>query len=1232
MNFFNRPSGTGIILPIAVLLFLTVTGALVFSAHRHLPAVPGIPSGLTVKMDSVSFLNDRARDITGATAVNAPGFIVPGGLTGEGQMVAIADSGLDSGRLDDLHPDLRSTPGKMPKVVMLKSWADREAPDDPDGHGTHMAATIAGTGAASNGKFRGVAPGASIYFQAILNKEGKPAPPADLADLFWPAYSAGARVHVNGWGGGPNTYLGPANQIDGFVRRYPDFLPIFGAGNSGPSANMLTTEANSKNALTVGASILPRPALAPGPGDTTATAEFSSRGPAGDGRIKPELLAPGTSVVSARSRLAEGNLPGYPEYTRMQGTSMAAAVAGGAAALLREYFKKHLDLSTPSAALVKAALINGSRTGPGGPSGSGFGVMDLSGTTIALKEGIFQLQDEWFGVSQGGKNEYTFLVADTTYSFKATLAWTDPPAAPGSASTLVNDLDLVVSTPDGKVYYGNHFLGNNSPDRTNNVEQVYLPVTVPGEYKVAVSGTAVRRNAVGGSGVPAQDFALVWGQIPLGGMVVKADGRSVTLGDGSSFSTADTPVVSLVNDSVAGADAAHLLPGAAVYRTPQRSYLAARLWRAAGVRTIKTEEGVVFSEINQTARLGGYSLAEDAGGVMLNNAPFLPEDLPPGVEVSAVVNPLDQKIRNVRATYLEREGVVLAVRYENDRQNIHLAGDRGVYRVSPEAAYYYEDSYAGADMADMPFGAGSLEELEQVMPGMYVRLRLAPSSGEVQYVAVKRRVALGTVRDTVVSSGEVRLENGDTYRLFPGAPVKRDRKDAGFGAIKPGDRLAAVLLPDTGEAIGLVAYSSVLYGKVIEYSGKNRTIYLMDDNGNYRSYYLPPGAVIYRWGLRASPDAVAAGCRVRITTDPGGKEAWRLDLTDTLYSKGILAECNAEAGFFTTREGGRYRLAGSTRFYKNGFPVPPEEMLAGEVVEIEYNAAPAPAGNVLVSLNARPAALPPQLLASAVPLQERMLVTGRTGADVTVYVWEKGGFRRLVPVDDAGRFIYIPPQDSQGYVFTLVAVDRRTGAVAGRRIDAAASGQRGRYEAAVLEAVSGATARARADVLPGRPKTDHWPAVYLTRAEAASALARLLNWPKASDWPLPFADARDVPSPAGPAVAEARARGIFKGYPDGRFLPMAHLTRAEAAVVFDGVLRDLGLEVKPTAALPYGDSADIPQWAAPAVARATAAGLFPGRQGGEFAPGDLVTAGEMATVLNRLLKYCKMRYAESLVN
>ncbi|OPX89537.1 MAG: Serine protease AprX [Pelotomaculum sp. PtaB.Bin104] len=1130
--------------------------------------------------------------------------------------MAIADSGLDTGNINDLHPDLQSAPGKMPKVVFLKSWAGRDVPDDPNGHGTHMAATVAGTGAASDVKFRGVAPGASIYFQAILNKDGEPELPANLADLFWPAYSAGARVHIDGWGGGPNVYQESSAQIDDFVRNHPDFLAIFGAGNSGPSSGTVTTEANSKNALAVGASVLPRPAFVPGADDTATPADFSSRGPAGDGRIKPELLAPASAVISARSRLVEGNLPGYPDYTRMQGTSMAAAVAGGSATLLREYFKKNMSLSNPSAALVKAALINGSRPMTSGPSKEGFGVIDLAGTLIALKESTFQLVDELAGVSQENEVSYTFHVTDNASPFKATLAWTDPPAEPGSAQALVNDLDLLVRTPDGRVYYGNHFLGSNSPDRTNNVEQVYLPSPVTGDYTVRVIGANVRRNTVNGSVAVSQDYALAWGQVPAESVAVNVNGRSIELANGASFSLGDLPVTNLVNESIAPVDAGHFFYGSEVYRTSQRVYLAARLWRGTGVKALNTAEGTVFTEINPSARLGGYNLPGN-GAIMLNNRTVTPGELPPGVEVNAVINPVDQLIYQVCAAYIEREGVVASMRNEDGQKEIILVGKGGSYGLSDDAACSFEDTYKGVETADMPFGTGALDELEEALPGMPVRLRLAPSSGEVQYLAVKRVVTLGTVNDIIASSGEIRMNNGTSIRILPGAPVKRDRMDSNLDEIKPGDHITAALLPDTGEAIGLVAYSSVLYGKIIDFYKKDRELYLLDSNGCYHSFFLTSDAVIYRWGLRASDDAIASGRWVRVTTDPSGKEVWRLDIGENFYNKSMFTKYNEAEGIITTGGSEQYRVSALTRFYINGYQVLPGDLLPGEQVELEYATAPPSTGNVLVSINARSIVSPPLLFTSAIPLKGGFMVTGRAGANTTVYIWGQEEFTQTITMDESDRFNYYIKNNKEANNLTIVAVDRSAGGISGRKISLTDSEGSYAYVSGnitgVLEQIM-SNAEEKSMCLSDTP---------LTRVEVIALLARILNWPETSEWSLPFTDVEDIRIPFRPAVAEAWARGIIKGYSDGSFLPMSNLRRSEAAVLLAAVMHDVGINIESSFELFYTDASNIPPWAVKAVAETTTAGLFHGRPGGAFAPGEPVTVEEMTILLERLLDVCQ---------
>jgi subtilisin family serine protease len=1158
--------------------------------------------------EQISFLNDRARDIAGATAVNTPGFLVPGGLSGEGQIVAIADSGLDKGSLEDIHPDLKSIPGKMPKVVMLKSWAGRDVPDDPIGHGTHMAATLAGTGAASGGKFRGIAPGASLYFQAILNKYGESQPPENLADLFRPAYQAGARIHVDGWGGGSDVYRESSSQVDDFVRSHPDFLVIFGAGNSGPSDRTITAEANSKNALAIGASVLPRPALVPGAGDTSSQAVFSSRGPTGDGRIKPELLAPGSAVISARSSLVEGNLTGFPEYTSMQGTSMASAVAGGSAALLREYMRKYLIIPDPSAALLKAILINGARTAEGGPSKEGFGVLDLSASTIALKDGAFQFTDEIAGVAQEEEKTYTFHVADPSAPVKVTLDWTDPPDTAGSGSTLVNDLDLIVKTPDGKVFYGNHFLGANTPDRLNNVEQVFLPSPEPGEYTVHVVGAAVLKNTGYNSSKPAQDYALVYGQAPVEGVLQKTAGKPVIKKDGKTLSMPQKPLINLIDDGIIAADDAHLFTGAEVLMTEKQVYLVSRVWRANAVKVLNTAEGTVFSEINPDNRLGGFYLAPDGADLLLNDSPSSPDKFPTGVEINAVVNPLDQKIRWARAANSERKGVILEVQDENGLKKISLAGDKTSYQVMPGAVYSYEDDYGKSELADMPFGTGALDELEDVLPGMPVTFRLAPSTRQVQYLAVQRQVILGTVRG-ITAAGEIKMENGSLLRLFPGAPVNKDKESSDVRSLKQGDHISAVILPDTGEAIGLVAYSKVFYGKVIDCSKKSGKLYLQDDSGSYLSFDLSPQSIIYRWGVRGSAESIDVGLRIRITVDPLQNEVWRLDIADTAFEQGTLAGYNKTDNIITMKESGKYLISDSTRFSKNGYQVTPNDLLTGEKIELEYAAVPQ-LGNVLLSVSAQNKVPAPLLTTAGLFADNKLKLSGKTDPDTKLYIRNKDGLIRTPVVDDSGRFTFsMPIREKEDQTINLVVLNEKTGGINGSHLTLANLNNN------PINAMSWATTEKKTTLMSGT--LFDWP---LTRSEAAVAMSQVFNWSDISSRRLSFSDINHLPLPYRTAIAEASARGIFKGYADGSFHPDGILNRAEAAVILAALIKDLNIKSQPASAGVYSDIGEIPHWSASAVDLTTASGIFHGHADGSFAPDETVTARKFETLLERVIE------------
>ncbi|MHB8158465.1 MAG: S8 family serine peptidase, partial [Desulfocucumaceae bacterium] len=673
------------------------------------------------------FLNDRSSEIVGADLLNAPGFITPGGLTGKGQVVAVADSGVDKGSLEDIHPDLASDPGKRPRIIMLKSWAGRLLADDPLGHGTHMVGTIAGSGKASEGKYRGLAPEVSVYFQGILDDQGRIAPPRDINELFLPAYQAGSRIHVNAWGSGTDTYSANASRTDAFVRQHPDFLVIFGAGNSGPGEKTLTSEANSKNALVVGASVSPRPALDFSPEGTLDTASFSSRGAAGDGRIKPDLTAPGTSIISARSSLIKGNLPEFPLYSRMQGSSMSSAVAAGSTALLREFLQRDMSLPDPRAATFKAALINGSRTGALGPSREGFGVLDLAGTVLALKEKTMLLEEERAGLTAGAVKTYKIKVQDQESPFKATLSWTDPAGEMNSRRALVNNLDLEIISPDGKKYLGNSFLGQ-AADELNNVEQVYINKPLPGEYLVQIKATAVAVNASENTTSSAQDYSLVYGQPLTTGIIkdVVADGFS--LYGGGKISTAGRKIHYILN----GSPSDNLKPdtGYRLYSGGNSVYMAGRQWNSESARFIELVGGRIWFELDGDSHEGGYYQSTEAGrGVTVNGS--LREDikdLPQGVVVRASLDCLTQTLWKVVTGYSTENGSVAGTVLDEKGEitSIHLFNDSREYNVSPGASYIYSDTFEGTDPLEVVFGAGNLDGLSKIMPGQQVTLVYSP--------------------------------------------------------------------------------------------------------------------------------------------------------------------------------------------------------------------------------------------------------------------------------------------------------------------------------------------------------------------------------------------------------------------------------------------------------------------------------------------------------------------------
>ncbi|SNY55622.1 S8 family peptidase [Paractinoplanes atraurantiacus] len=237
------------------------------------------------------------------------------GLTGAGVKVAVIDSGVDL-----THPDFA---GQVAGAVDFTGSGDLT---DPVGHGTHVASTILGTGAASGGRFKGVAPGAKLLSAKVCGLQE--CYESDiLAGMQWAA-EQGAAVANMSLGGADTPDLDVLEQgVNDLTAKY-GMLFVIAAGNSGEGGDStVESPGSAEQALTVGAVT-----------KTKELASFSSRGPrAEDAMVKPEITGPGVNIVAARS--ADGQFPpvdGAEPYTSLSGTSMATPHVAGAAALLAQ--------------------------------------------------------------------------------------------------------------------------------------------------------------------------------------------------------------------------------------------------------------------------------------------------------------------------------------------------------------------------------------------------------------------------------------------------------------------------------------------------------------------------------------------------------------------------------------------------------------------------------------------------------------------------------------------------------------------------------------------------------------------------------------------------------------------------------------------------------------------------------------------------------------------------------
>jgi len=497
---------------------------------------------------------------SGSTPVAGPGGNAVGttpiwdmGLHGEGEVIGVGDSGLDTG-----HCFFEEAAGQTAaqqtysanhrKVVNYRAYADGGATGTDD-HGTHVVGSILGKSSnpnAVNANEKGPAYEAKVSFTDIGNGNARGlSVPNDLVNNFFNVdYDNGARIHSNSWGATINAYTGPTADVDEFMHTFDDMVILFAAGNDGTNGpGTIGAPATCKNCLTVGASENDDKDSTPATADGNM-AFFSSQGPARGGRYKPDVSAPGYYVSSANSNVAnQGDCP----LTEMAGTSMATPVTAGDVALIRQYFREGYfptgtknggGATIPSGALLKALTVhssvamqgtyqNNQQLGQVPDNLQGFGRVQLNNILFPASSALtgnkgpadrLMFMDD-ASKPIGNNEEHEFIIKTNVNAgatlpidtqLKVTLVWTDPPAQPLAQNPLINNLDLVLESPGASVNTGTACLaplgcaGNGQPDNANTVEQVV--VTLPpgaAENIIRVKGTNIQQGALG------QKYALV---------------------------------------------------------------------------------------------------------------------------------------------------------------------------------------------------------------------------------------------------------------------------------------------------------------------------------------------------------------------------------------------------------------------------------------------------------------------------------------------------------------------------------------------------------------------------------------------------------------------------------------------------------------------------------------------------------------------------------------------------
>lgn len=461
------------------------------------------------------------------------------GIRGNDIIVGITDSGLyiDHDQFDQSSRSIYTSADQTArKVVYYNGWANRvdESETVTCGHGTHVSGILAGSSYSGENKDLGLADKAKIAFMDIGMQSSTCAgdsgcavvlsTPADASDLLLSQINVGAKIFSFSWGTTGSDYSSQARDLDAYIYKHPEILVVVAAGNNGETTTdgqgTISSPSGAKNVISVGASLNVASTFSAyscaSIYNENSVASFSSAGPTTDGRLKPDVVAPGMTVVSSQS-----NKPGSAAKTSatcsLQGTSQATPVVTGLAVLLYEWLRdgwwkngsKNADygMSTIPAALLKALIIHSGQSLSKRMAASssdlntcskiynaawglsfpdyyqGYGKPNMSnladfGLTTNSTPSLYFLPNSTNGSEPSvahGTNVSILFTVPRGVDLRATLVWTDPAGSVRATTQLQHDLDLTVRLHNGSTTFYPLTADNSTKrDEKNNVEMVQV--------------------------------------------------------------------------------------------------------------------------------------------------------------------------------------------------------------------------------------------------------------------------------------------------------------------------------------------------------------------------------------------------------------------------------------------------------------------------------------------------------------------------------------------------------------------------------------------------------------------------------------------------------------------------------------------------------------------------------------------------------------------------------------